>query len=378
MNAIPERRTGKMDNIVSYVETNLRGMAQMPFSAVDSLVLSKFSYTRFERMVPQLSQRAAPVRMADLLRAEMFDSMFQDAGQAEDERRFLFALAASPRFRDVRMNFYASRTDTLAEKQFAAVTYFLEDKTAYVAFRGTDSSFVGWKEDFNMAYMSAVPSQVESVAYLNAAARRIPRWTKIRIGGHSKGGNLAVYSAVNCKPSVQRRIAGVYNHDGPGFKENIFERPEYLKIKDRIRTTLPEASLVGLLLQHHEDFAVVRSTSRGIAQHDPFSWCVENGDFCYADGLKDSAVQRDGTLHEWLSTLTDEKRRKIVDTLFQVIGSTEAGTFGGLAEDWQKSAAAMLGAVLNIDPESKKFILQTMGELAKLSLKNLFKPKKYA
>lgn len=368
-----------MDNIIGYVENNMQGMAQKPFNAVDSLVLSKVSYMRFERMVPPLSPRGAPVRMADLLRAEMFGSMFADAGDnAQDERRFLFALAASPRFRDARMNFYLSRTDPLMEKQFAAVTYLLEDKTAYIAFRGTDTSFVGWKEDFNMAFMSAVPSQTESVGYLSAAAKRIPRRMKLRVGGHSKGGNLAVYAAIHCKPSVQRRIAGVYNHDGPGFKDNVFEEPAFQSIKDRVHTTLPESSLVGLLLQHHEDFAVVRSTRRGIAQHDPFSWCVENGDFLYADRLKGSAVQLDDTLREWLSAMSDEKRRKIVDALFQVIRSTEADTFGELAEDWQKSAAAMLEALLSIDPESKKFILQTMGALAKLSFKNMLKPKKYA
>jgi hypothetical protein len=361
-----------MENIIEYVEKNMQGMAAKGFNAVDSLVLSKLAYVRFEHIVPSLAERASAVRIGELLRAEMFGSMFLNMSELENNKRFLFALAASPRFRNIHMNHYIDNSDTVMEKQFAAVTFFLEDKTAYIAFRGTDSTFVGWKEDFNMAYISPVPSQEESVKYVNAVARRNP-FTRVRIGGHSKGGNLAVYASIKCEPAVQKRIISVFNHDGPGFKDSILQSPAFFKIKDRIHTTLPESSLVGMLLQHHEDYLVIKSNRHGIMQHEPFSWIVENDDFCYVESIKNDAMIRSNTLNVWLNALTDEKRKLIVNVLFQVLETTDAETFQELSEDWYKSAVTILGAVKNIDPESKKFVLQTINALAKLSFKNLFK-----
>lgn len=360
-----------MGNIIDYIENNMSGMTDEEFNTVDSLVLSKLSYIRFENIVQDQHKRAQYVRIADLPRAEMFDSMLQNIREIENNKRFLFALASSPRFRDIRMNFYINKLDAQSEKQFSAVTYLLEDKTAYIAYRGTDATLVGWKEDFNMAFISPVPSQEEGVKYINAVARRIPLFHRIRVGGHSKGGNLAVYSAINCSPSVQKRIINVYNHDGPGFKDSIFESAEFLKIKDRIKTTLPESSLVGMLLQHHEDYAVVKSSRHGIMQHDPFTWIVENNDFAYADTISNGAMYRSKTLNQWLNSMDDEKRKMLVDALFQVIEKTENDDFKELFKDWHSGITAMLGALRNVDAESKKFIYQTASELVKLSFSNL-------
>ncbi len=364
-----------MQNIIEYALGNMKTMTQKEFNPVDSLILSKLSYIRFENLVPLLSKRAHAVRVAEILKAEMFESMFKYISDAQISKKFLCALAASPRYRNIKMNFYMDKIDSVAAKQFAAVTFILEDKTAYVAFRGTDTTFVGWKEDFNMAFISPIPSQEESVQYLNKVAKRLPRAVRIRVGGHSKGGNLAVYSAVKCKPSVQNRIVKVYNHDGPGFKNGIFDSPEFSNIKGRIHTTIPEASLVGMLLSHHEDYSVVKSSRKGIMQHDPFSWDIDGDDFVYADGVKNSAAARNKALNDWLSTLQDEQRRKIVDVLFGVLEKTNSSTFQELSESWSKSASAMLTAVKDIDPESRKFIAQTISELAKISVKNIFKSK---
>lgn len=370
-------------DIIQYIETELKKFSEKEFNAVDSLILSKLSYIRFEKIVPSLIDKARPfidrtlpVRLAELLKAEMFDSMFMNIRSRELHLKFLYALASSPRFRDIRLNFYVNHFDTTTEKQFSAVTFLLNGSTAYIAFRGTDSTFIGWKEDFNMAYISPVPSQEEAVKYLNTVAKRIPRSMKIRIGGHSKGGNLAVYAAIKCAPIVQNRIVSVYNHDGPGFKESMFETSEFLNIKDRIHTSLPESSLVGMLLQHHEDYTVVKSNQRGIKQHDPFSWIIEDNHFSSGCEIKGGAKLRSKTLNEWLNTLSDEKRKLFTNSLFQVLEATEAETLNELSDEWQKSATAMLYALKNIDPETRKFVFQTISELAKMSVKNLIKSKK--
>jgi len=360
-----------MENIIEYAENNMKTFAAKEFNAVDSLVLSKLSYVRFENIVPSFSDKSKPVKMGELLRAESFGSMFKDFRDTEHTRRFVYALAASPRYRNTYLNFYINNHDPLTEKQFSAVTFYMEDKTIYIAYRGTDSTFMGWKEDFNMAYISPVPAQKDGVKYLNAVARKTPRVT-IRVGGHSKGGNLAVYSAVKCDQRVQKRIINVYNHDGPGFKDNIFETTEFLRIKNRIHTTLPESSLVGMLLQHHADYFVIKSCKHGIKQHDAFSWNVENGDFSYAQKISNGALLRSKSLNEWLNLLDDKKRKKIIDVLFDVLEKSENDSFVDLSEERDKSVASILSAIKNIDSETKKFVLETVKELVKLSVKNIF------
>lgn len=364
-----------MDSIIEYIGTHFGRFSENAFNAVDSLILSKLSYIRFESIVPLLPDKKKPVRLTELLKAELYDSMFANLWGRDIHLKFLYALAASPRFRDIRLDAYVNNSDSLTEKQFSAVTFLLDASTAYVAFRGTDATFIGWKEDFNMAYLSPVPSQEEAVKYINTVAKRTLKSMNIITGGHSKGGNLAVYAAIKCHPSVQKRIVRVYNHDGPGFKESLFETPEFLRIKFKIQTTLPESSLVGMLLQHHESYSVIKSSQRGIKQHDPFSWIIINNDFQYTYQVKESAKLRNRTLNEWLNTLSDEKRRLFIDALFEVLEATETDTLLALSEEWHKSAIAMLYALKNIDPETRKFVFQTISALAKMSFRNLLKNK---
>lgn len=362
-----------MRNILDYVRTELDGFQTKPFNAVDSLVLSQFSYVHLEELVPRLHDHAHAVPFGALLKAERFASMFP--GKDNNNRDLLFALAASPRFRDMTLNYYVSTFDAHQEQQFAAVTYQLPGtEAAYVAYRGTDGTPVGWKEDFNMAFMSSVPSQEEGAAYLNAVARRFPG--NLRVGGHSKGGNLAVYSAMNCRPAVQDRIVAAFSHDGPGFKDDVFQRPQFLKIQDRILKTLPQASVVGMLLENQERYAIVRSSRFGIMQHDPYSWTVEHGDFQYVDHFASSALYMNKTLHQWLGTLTDEKREEFIDTLFCVLEATNVTTIDELSRDWQKNALAMLEAMKMVDAETRASVMQTIKALMVASAQNLSFPGK--
>ncbi len=362
-------------DIIRYIESQFAPFAVSPFNTVDSLIFSKLSYVRFDGIVPFLGEKKKEICLTELLKAEAFDSMFMNLSDRETHLRFLFALAASPRYRGTRLNFYVNHSDPVTEKQFSAITFLTDDGTAYVAYRGTDSTFIGWKEDFNMAYLSPVPSQQDAVRYLDTVGRQLSKSKPIRVGGHSKGGNLAVYAATKCSPSVQKRITGIYNHDGPGFKESLFESPAFARIQNRIHTTLPESSLVGLLLRQHKGYVVIKSSNRGIKQHDPFSWIVEDGDFVYAGELKGGAKLRDKTIDQWLETLTDEKRKLFINTLFDVVEASESQTLHEFSQEWHKSATAMLYAIKQIDPETRKFVFQTLTAFAKMSLKNLFRNK---
>ena len=376
-----------MSNVIDYVQAELRRMSEKPFGVLDSLALAELAYVQFTDTVPEPRLFAKPVRLGDLYKAELFDSMFPHIHRIENEnetllsagqvsrRTLLFAMAASPRFRDIRIAYRLERFDVQRAQQFAAVTFLLEDNTAFIAYRGTDSTIVGWKEDFNMAFISPVPSQEEAAIYLDAVAKRLPGRYKLRIGGHSKGGNLAVYAAMKCQPAVQNRILQAYNHDGPGFKDSALDTPEYQAIERRVVKILPQSSLVGMLLSDREDFSVVESTRSGLMQHDAFSWEVSGDDFVYAEKLTGGAIYMQKTLNQWLETLPDENRRLLVDALFQVIETTHAETLFDLSEAWGKSALTMLGTYRNLDVETRRVLSQIIRTLLKLSVTNLRKDK---
>jgi len=358
-----------MKNMIDYAAEESDNFQSKEFNVVDSLVLSQFAYLHFDGLVPGISDTAKPVSIEEIARRENLDTMFHGARDGESNRKLLYALAGSPRFRDVKMTFYVDKIDFKAEKQFSALTYLLDDGTAYIAYRGTDSTFVGWKEDFNMAFISPVPSQEEGVEYLNAVGELIS--CDLKIGGHSKGGNIAVYSSIKCYQPIQNRITHVFSHDGPGFREEIFLSNEYLSMKDRIYKTLPQSSVIGMLLQHQESYSVVKSNRIWIMQHDPFSWLVNGSDFQYVQTVRNSAMFMNETLNKWISSLDDKKRELFVDTLYQVVNATDAKTFYDLTGDWQKKAVAVLRAIKGIDEETRRFVLQTIGSLFVLAVKHL-------
>lgn len=358
-----------MKNIIDYVKNEMSGFETKKFKAVDSLVLSQFSYLYFERLVPGFSNGSSPVRIGDLLKAEHFGTMFNGVLFYENNLNLLYALAASPRFRDIKMNYYVDKLDYKQEKQFSAVTYQIDDQTSYISYRGTDMTFVGWKEDFNMAFQSPVPSQEEGVEYLNSAGELLSG--DIIVGGHSKGGNIAVYSAMMCDPAIQNRILDVYSHDGPGFKDSIFYSPEYMRIRDRIHKILPQSSIVGMLLQTQESYKVIKSRRSGIMQHDPFTWVIENDDFHYVESISSSSLNMNKTINEWLSNISDEKRELFIDALFQTINSTNAKSIGDLSEVHIKDFTVILKAFRSIDNETRRFLSQTVRDLIVLYVKNL-------
>lgn len=356
-----------MDNIISYAQKELQTFDQKPFGSVDSLILSCLSYIHFPAGIPELAEQQG-VRLAELYRAEYFHEMFHGVLEEEHMQQLFTVLAASPRFRDIVLFGYTEKFDPMLEKQFAAVSFQLNPALCYLAFRGTDSTLVGWKEDFNMAFKTPVPSQEEALSYLTAIAGR---WSgRLLLGGHSKGGNLAVYSAIKCNRDIQNRIEQAYSHDGPGFLENVLKSEDYLRIQDRIDKTLPQSSIVGMLLEHQEAFQVVKSNEIGFLQHNPFTWEIENGEFHMLDQLNSDAKYLDQTLNGWIRQLSETERERFVDSLFGILGTNDVTTLAELRTDWSKNVPAAVHAVSQLDDDTREFLSRVLRELARLGVRN--------
>ncbi|WP_297712383.1 Mbeg1-like protein [Clostridium sp.] len=359
-----------MENIINYAEKELATLNEKEFNAIDSLILSQISNIILNNLVGCINSNREPVKFKDLLKAELFPRMFDKVPYEESTKQLLFSLAASPRFRDIGINYHISKTDPISEKQFSATTFILNNTYAYIAFRGTDYSVVGWKEDFNMAFTAPVPSQIEGVEYLNTIAKLIPH--SLYVGGHSKGGNIAVYASMNCNYRIAPRIKKIFSHDGPGFREEIIKSDAFAKIKDKIHKTLPHSSFIGMLLENHEDYHVVKSNKfGGIRQHNPFSWEITNSDFNYLEKLSPGSRYTNATLHRWLSEVCDKKRKLFIETIFDIFDSTNSETFIEITQNWQKNIPIILNSLKNMDSEVKSMIIQLIKELSIIYIKNL-------
>ena len=262
-------------------------LAEKPFCEVDSLILSQFSYLKFDGMLPEEAAQGAESRVVSLeqiRRHEQYDSLYGDERYRRDNTALFLGMYDSRRFHNTKIMNYVNRIDLDTEMQFAAVTIVLPDDMVYVAFRGTDETIVGWKEDLNLAFSEPVPGQRMSVEYLNRAAETFRG--AFHVGGHSKGGNLAVYASMNCREAVRGRIVTIHDHDGPGFRPEVKAQGAYDEIAERIRKTVPRSSLVGMLLYSEGEYEVVESRTIGLAQHNPYTWLVRDDGFLIADGAQ--------------------------------------------------------------------------------------------
>lgn len=352
----------KAGTMLTYVQTQLDTFEERPLCAVDSLVFSWLSYFRLHEDLGRACTLEG-VALHELLRAEDFEDMFGTSWDPEGSREILFAVCASPRFRDTRLTDLVFKTDLAQEEQFAAMTFALPTGGAYVAFRGTDSTIVGWKEDLNMAYLCPVPSQKEACAYLEEAMCR--HEGPVYVGGHSKGGNLAVYAAACCSREAQDRIRQVFSHDGPGFSDEFRAREGFGLMQERVVKTVPKSSVIGLIMDDGSHAQVVESGGFSIFQHNPFLWAVDGCDFVPADGLTASSRYLAATIAGWMARFTPEERSRFIDTLFDVIGVTGATRFADIREDWKTALPAMRAAAEALGPDERAFVQDVLKALAR-------------
>ncbi|MBQ4600054.1 MAG: DUF2974 domain-containing protein [Oscillospiraceae bacterium] len=302
--------------------------SQVPVNNVDALLFSALVYINFDGIVTTKPNAAIPLHSA----ADAFFALEDTDSRirVKNDLTLLRTMAQSPRYRDIGLSFYQNLFIPEEETQFAALSFLLPDGSAFLAFRGTDTSLVGWKEDFNMSFQDTVPAQQEALRYTQAFAAN--NQMILRLGGHSKGGNLAVFAAAKCGLFLQKRIAAVFNNDGPGFTEYLMGDAGYLAMVPKIRTFIPESSIIGMLLEHEEPYRVIKSRQISLLQHEPYSWEVLGGDFIYADAMSSETVFMGNAIKSWLRSMNKEERSTFVDGVYDLLSSSGANTVDQLIE----------------------------------------------
>ncbi len=333
-----------------------------PWNEIDGLLCAVLSYLNFHGLQDH--------RGWTLREAKRIDLLIEAPGASFGPRKQMFeAMADSARFGECRLHHFIAVTDAELGIQFSAVCMDLPDDTMAVIFRGTDNTLVGWREDFNMAYQTRVPAQEAAAYYLTRAARVTGK--RIRLAGHSKGGNLAVYAAASVPEALQERIEGIWSYDGPGMNLETARTDGFRRIREKIHSFIPQSSIIGLLMEYYRPYTVVRSTARGLEQHDPMSWQVYGRGFEEMASIDRTASVTCETLHEWLANSTPEQRGAFVDALFRMAENTNATRMSDLLNEKFRSLWKMAGGRKEMDPETRRVFSRLFAQAVTLGFGNV-------
>ncbi|KFI57871.1 DUF2974 domain-containing protein [Bifidobacterium gallicum] len=386
-----------MGTVTDYVQTETQDFSVVPFNEVDALVYAMLAYCPIPDEIPTLDELEE--RYGTLAkRLKQFDwkhplasthaiaqvpyngvkirdmAQFHPVADGEEApttepsfvpgkvtEAFYRTLAGNPRFSSSELNAAQVRFRTDQATQFAAITYKLPDGTLVIGYRGTDDTLVGWREDFDMSYAYPVPAQRMAADYLRRVAQL---WDgPIMLTGHSKGGNLAVYAAMNVEERIQDRIQRIFSMDGPGFPSGVASSKEYAAIVDRITKVMPDSSIIGLLMTmpQREHHIIVKSNVDGIMQHSGFNWLTKGDQFDTVPELSPKSQQFYADMNHWLDTNPPERIERGVAALFRVLEASGHERPSQIATSGLGQIPDMLSEFVGLDSDQRKVIMQVMG-----------------
>ena len=361
-----------MANIIDYLKW--RGditFEQVKLNEVDNLILSQLAFVDFTGIVPA-DPSAAPITVKQAAMQFFFENDVKRIKRpgliiSPLTYKMFRMMAESKRFGDLQLTAFVNEIDLEEEKQFCALTVRLKEKLSYISIRGTDDTIVGWKEDFNLSFLDEIPSHKRVVEYVNAVISA--QTGNFYIGGHSKGGHLALYATVKCAPEHKNRIVASFSNDGPGLSKAICELPEYKDAEPKFHVYMPQNSIVGMFFENRGKRRIVKSKQVGVFQHDGMSWEVMGGTFVRVKKIGNDAVNTI-LLNERIHAMPIEARKHFVDVLFGMLESTGVTTLSELNAKSLKNMITMIKTFADLDKKERELMLLLIAEMLDLRLSN--------
>lgn len=339
-------------NILDYLDW--RGdikFKERGFNEVDNLIFSTLAYVEMDGLIDEKGTEISEVY-------EKYKSAkYDQSNMIINPAPLLERTAKSERYKNVLVKYYVSKIDAEKQLQFSAVTFEFAEN-AYIAFRGTDNTLVGWHEDCNMSYLPQTAGQCEAANYLNEVSEKIK--CDFIVGGHSKGGNFAVYASAFCCSDIKSRILKVYSNDGPGFNNTIANSQEYLSVIPKTEHIITDSSIVGILLSSKSKSKVIKSSAMGFDQHNPYTWNVFCTEFEKAEGLSQASIFMDTTTSRWIDSLSDESKKILIDSVFDSLESSGATTLNDISDKKWEVYNSVIKAITFMSSEKKNEIGQSI------------------
>lgn len=353
-----------MRNIFDYLkEHGDDDLKKLPFNEVDAAILCQLSYLNLEILVPRLEDNKEDFSILDLNHEELLHPLTDGVFAPHDNKRMLIDICNSKRFSDLKMNYLDFNTCFEAKEQFYALTFII-DEVAYITYRGTDMTLVGWREDFDMAYMKEVPAQKKALKYFNDIAK-ITSYP-LGVQGHSKGGNLAIYSSMYTTKENKERIVNIYDFDGPGFNEHVYDLDEYKEIEDKVLRRIADKTVIGLLMYHTDKYELVKTSSVSILRHLLFNWHVNaGGTFRRANKLDFNSQVIASSVINYLAVSEADERRDFVNKLFFLLEENPKLTLFDIKNNLKGYTKSISKRYKEMTSEDKKLFKNYVDKLIK-------------
>jgi len=342
-----------------------------PFNPVDNIILSQLAYLTLDGIVssPDRNEKISIESAVNIYNEKEKKPGFKLSSFFKEDHELIRTLGASKRFGNCMLLGYVNHIDTEREIQFSAVCIQIDNENAFVAYRGTDVNIVGWKEDFNMCFKEVIPSQTEAVEYLEKMAPLIKG--ELYVGGHSKGGNLAIYACANCDENISKRIKNIYCNDAPGFNEKFLSSEGFNKIKDKILFYVPQSSIIGMFMDHAAETTVIKSSEEGLMQHNLYSWEVTYNNLVHAEKSTAGSQFVSKTLREWLEKLDNNKREQFIESLYNILIMANVQSIAELETSWLQITGRVLKSLSSVEESKRKMMNETIKELFRTAGRNI-------
>ena len=308
-------------NVIDYInEYGQIGFEDKTFNEVDKLILANLSYVNFQNIVSNNDKEKKRLQDVEKEFIENKYHLDKNIMAIKGGIKLLRLMAKANRYKDLLL--YNYERIISEEEQFGAVTIEINKDLVYVSFEGTADEMVGWEEDFKMCYEFPVKSQRHAVKYLNKHFTF--KSVELILGGHSKGGNLALVGGMYCNFLVRRKIKDIYSYDGPGLLKKFLKKRKYKRIDKRYKHVVPNNSMIGMMLYTKDDY-VIKTKSVGIVSHFAFYWQVDENSLI-KDTLNKSSIELHQRIIKWIEKYDDKQKKKFVKEMFDVFKKNQVYT----------------------------------------------------
>lgn len=307
-------------NVISYIKKfGKYTFDERHFSDVDALIISALSMMSFDDYVKETGE----ITLKDIKISKISDDIFYESPDRKFNRAQLVEMIKSKRFKNLTIKNIKRIFSSEEPNQFYAMTVVLPNDILFLAFRGTDITLVGWKEDFILASKDTIMSQVEALEYTREVVSKCDN--RFYLAGHSKGGNIAFYSALNLEDKYLERLIRAYSFDGPGFKVDMKLFPAYDKAIHKLTKYRTYYNMIGAMFNQMKRYTVVYSNGLLLGGHDLYYWQINpyNGKFKLANDVSPFSKVYSARFMSWVDSVELNDRELATDAFFKILKDCE-------------------------------------------------------
>ena len=318
-----------------------------PFNDVDAAIFSFLPYVDFNGVV---DKKKISLSDACILHKKLHKEINNELIACKDATKMFYYLMNTKRYSNCLLyNYYYVGNDDV---QFGAICIKYNKNDVFISYEGTDLMVSGWHENLVLCYEYPSLSHRMAIDYLNK--NFLFNNDNLIIGGHSKGGNLALVASINCNMFVKKKIKKIYSMDGPGLLPKVLNSVKYKSIQNRYIHVIPHNSYVGILLESSDDY-VIKSNKDGFLAHDFLYWDISDN-FLTKASLSSFSKRIRGSINGYLSSLSLVQLKNTIYNFDYIFGKLKIKSFSNFTKD-KKRLLKFVDEIKRLDVDSRKILL---------------------